>query len=147
MSATESDGSTATEQPRSLTVLEFALGSQRCCMRIERVVEIVRAGSVTPMPNTPPHVEGIMDLRGETTKIVDPTRLLDFAAGGSKSKVVVLEADGDGAVGWLVDEVCRVGRVTTDALDETVGSGAVRGVFAGGDHVVWIEPGDALAAR
>ena len=145
MSATESDG--ATEEPRSLTVLEFALGSQRCCTRIERVVEIVRTGSVTPIPNTPPHVEGIMDLRGATTKIVDPTRLLDFDTGGSKAKVVVLEDEGDGAVGWLVDEVYRVRRVTTDALDETVGSGAVQGVFADGDHVVSIELDDALAAR
>ncbi|NHN60821.1 MULTISPECIES: hypothetical protein [Halorussus] len=54
MSATESDGSTPAEESRSSAVPEFALGSQRCCMRIERVVEIVRTGSVTPTATTSP---------------------------------------------------------------------------------------------
>ncbi|NEU58457.1 chemotaxis protein CheW [Halorussus sp. MSC15.2] len=144
MSAAESDAGADGE---SLTVLEFAFGSQRYCMRIERVVEIVRKGSVTPLPNTPPHVEGVMDLRGETTRLVDPTRLLDVDEDGAKEMVLVLESGDEGPVGWLVGDVHRVRRVTTDDLDETVGSGQIKGVFTDGDHVVWIDPDDALSSR
>ncbi|WP_115864655.1 chemotaxis protein CheW [Halorussus litoreus] len=144
MSARETDTG-ADDRTEALTVLEFALGSQRCCMRIECVVEVVRTGGVTPMPDTPAHVEGVMDLRGETTAIVDPTKLLDFDTDSSKSKVVVLEAEE--AVGWLVDKVYQVRRVATDALDDTVASGSVKGVFADGDHVVWIEPDEVLGAQ
>ena len=144
MSATES----ATDaDARSITVLEFALGSQRCCMRIERVIEIVSRNEITSLPNTQAHIEGVMDLRGKTTKIIDPTKLLDFAGEGSKDKIVVLEDEGSSPVGWLVDDVYRVNRVNTDTLDDSVGSGAVKGVFAGGEHVIWIEPDDALTAR
>jgi purine-binding chemotaxis protein CheW len=52
-------------------VLEFILGEEQYCVTIDAVDEIVKATEVTPMPETPPAVVGIMDLRGNTTVIVN----------------------------------------------------------------------------
>lgn len=141
MSTTRADNRSDAESG-SITMLEFSLGSQRWCMRIEQVVEILQKGAVTPMPNTPPHVEGVTDLRGQTTTVINPSQLLDVESESSKEMVIILENENGDPFGWLVDDVYRVEGLSTDALDESVGSGGVRGVFAEDEHVIWVEPND-----
>lgn len=60
-------------------VLEFTLGEEQYCVTIEAVNEIVKAAEVTPMPDTPPAVIGMMDLRGKTTTIVNPKPVFEAA--------------------------------------------------------------------
>ena len=45
--------------------LLFTLGGQRCVLRGNVVTEVVRAVEITPLPNAPAVVEGIIDVRGE----------------------------------------------------------------------------------
>ena len=59
-------------------VLEFALGDETYCVSIDYVTEIVDVGELTTVPNAPRHVEGVMDLRGRTTSIVDPKTVFDI---------------------------------------------------------------------
>ena len=51
-------------------VLTFTLGEAEYCVPIEYVAEIGGGDTVRSVPNTDPHVEGVTDLRGETTTIV-----------------------------------------------------------------------------
>ncbi|MEF8772672.1 chemotaxis protein CheW [Halodesulfurarchaeum sp.] len=56
-----------------LNVLKFSLGDGRYCIDISHVEEIVDANEeITPDPNADDHIVGVVDLRGETTTIVDP---------------------------------------------------------------------------
>lgn len=129
-----------------LHVLEFDLGVDRYAVDISSVDEIVDREELTSIPNTPPHVEGVMDLRGETTTIVNPRTLFDVEAGDGATgqRIVVFEDladDADRTIGWLVDEVYQVNRVDLDHLDSDVAEGAVEGVIRRDDEfVIWVAP-------
>lgn len=122
-------------------VLEFELGEERFCVDIADVNEIVEKGDLTPIPNTDEHVLGVMDLRGETTTIIDPKRVLDVEEATEGERVIIFENDSGRAVGWLVDSVHEV----TDLADEDVESvnddELVRGVISQEERfVVWVAP-------
>jgi purine-binding chemotaxis protein CheW len=136
----------ADDTAREIQVLEFELGGETYCVDIGYVSEIVDRGSVTPVPNAPDFVEGVMDLRGRTTSIVDPKTLLNVGADGEARRIVIFDADSfedDAAVGWLVDAVHQVDRVSMDDVEDPPMD---RGEFIKGivrredDLVVWVTP-------
>lgn len=139
-------------------VLGFRLGEERYCVDIAYVAEIVDGGEVTSVPKSGAHVEGVMDLRGRTTTIVDPSTVLDVdgvrlaADGGTvRNRIVVLDPDAvdvEGTVGWLVSDVEEVTAVPESEVevDATDGSDVVRGLVRDGDgFVVWLDPNELLA--
>lgn len=72
-SAASSGSSVETsDTEETVQVLTFTLNEETYCVDIDHVTEIVEAGDVTAIPNAPAHVEGMMDLRGNTTTIIDP---------------------------------------------------------------------------
>lgn len=102
-------------------VLEFALGDENYCIEIDNVAELVEMGDLTPIPNTPDYVEGVMDLRGRTTSIIDPKRLLDIEGEGPRERIIVLDpeqTDDQNAIGWIADELYEVVRVPGDDVSE-----------------------------
>ena len=127
-------------------VLEFGLGDETYCLDISYVDEIVDAGDLTAIPNSPRHVEGVMDLRGQTTTIIDPTVLLGVAGGDDSDRIIVFDPETveDGSsVGWTVEDVYQVRDVTPDEVDtsDSVTDNGVRGVVKDDDRfVVWVEP-------
>lgn len=132
-------------------VLEFGLGDDTYCLEIGVIDEIVDAGELTRIPNSPDHVEGVMDLRGRTTTIVDPKTVFDIDDSGARERIVVFDGEelGEGGtVGWIVDEVYQVRDVTPKDVDEssTADENGVRGIVKTGDRfVVWVEPSIATA--
>lgn len=137
---------TAAEDGKITQVLEFGLGEETYCLDIAYIDEIVDAGELTAIPNSPRHVEGVMDLRGKTTTIIDPKTLLGVAGDGARERIIVFdpqETDEGGTVGWVVDEVYQVRDVAPEQVDEatTAGDDDVRGIVKGDDRfVVWVEP-------
>ncbi|MFC4448377.1 chemotaxis protein CheW [Halorussus aquaticus] len=123
-------------------VLEFRLEDRKYCIDIAHVDEIVDKEELTPLPNSDPHVEGVMDLRGTTTTIINPKQVLDLETTETGQRVVVLEGDGDGEnVGWLIDAVNQVVSIDTGEVDESVESESVRGIVRqDDDFVVWVKP-------
>ena len=134
-------------------VLEFELGEETYCVSIDYVTEIVDAGDLTQVPNAPPHVEGVMDLRGRTTSIVDPKAVFGIDGHGTEQRIIVFDptivAD-QAAAGWLVDEVFQVVQVEPDQVDDSPGQegdGSVRGVVKrDDDFVIWVDPAAVHAA-
>jgi len=127
-------------------VLEFALGEETYCVSIDYVTEIVDVGELTTVPNTPRHVEGVMDLRGRTTSIVSPKVVFGIGADGAERRIVVFDPDvveDQGAVGWLVDEVSQVVSVDPNDVDDAPGQDddAIVGVLKrDDDFVIWVDP-------
>ena len=127
-------------------VLEFRLGSVEYCIDIDYIEEVVdyEDYGLTQLPNADPHVEGVMDLRGDTTTIVDPTKLLDVQTEDGANRIIVLETDNgnENIVGWQVDEVNEVSTVSADMVEQPGQQDRmVRGVINQGDEfVIWVEP-------
>ena len=135
------------EPPQSVEteqVLEFRLGEETYCVSIEYVTEIVDMGELTPIPNSPPHVEGVIDLRGNTTSIIDPKVGLGIG-GDLGDRIVIFDStifDDDRSVGWAVDSVEEVSEVPAEDVDDSpVDEDHIRGLIKrDSEFVVWIDP-------
>lgn len=126
-------------------VLLFKLGDEAYCVSIDHVTEIVDMGNVTAVPNSPPAVKGVMDLRGNTTTIVDPNKLLNLDEENEEHRIIVFDPelfDEEQSVGWVVDEVHEVTRFTDDELDDSpVEDEYIEGIVKrDSGFVVWINP-------
>lgn len=91
-------------------VLEFRLSGEAYCVSIDYVAEIVDVGDLTSIPNAPEHIKGVMDLRGETTAIIDPKVRFELD-GDVGDRIIIFDPtvfEDDRSVGWAVDSVHEV---------------------------------------
>lgn len=125
--ATRSDGpddpeqSTEARDVPTQQVVEFRLGRDDCAVDIHEVDSIVEMTEVTRIPRTPDAVDGVMDLRGETTAIIDPRAFLGVEGESPDREdqdVLVLDRPDDKQkVGIRVDEVMEVSTYPEDRID------------------------------
>lgn len=127
-------------------VLEFRLNDEQYCTDVEHISEIIRRSSdhITPIPDAPPHVEGIMNLRGETTTIVDPRKQLslDVSATVKSDNILVFSESSDDSenVGWMVTDVTRVSTIDTEDA-ERADQNMIKGIVNRDDgFLMWTEP-------
>ncbi|MFC7028570.1 chemotaxis protein CheW [Halomicroarcula sp. GCM10025710] len=81
---------------------------------------MVKRDDVTRVPNTDAYVEGVVDLRGQITTILDPKSMMDIDDEGDQNLVVVFDPEmfeEQGAVGWIVDEVRQVSPVAESEVN------------------------------
>jgi len=129
---------TATGLAAPEQIVEFELAEQRYCVGIDSVEEIVRAQSLTELPNAPPAVAGMMNLRGETTTVLDPAEIFDIPAQSTEQVIIFDDEDG---MGWLVSRVSRVTDLDNGAVESAPDSPLVSGLVNDGEEfVIWVEP-------
>jgi len=116
--------------------LTFLLDDQEYGLEIFKIREIRGYAPITPIPNVPPHVRGVMNLRGTVLPVVDLRMkfhlpLVEY----NKYTVIVIAAVGDKTVGLLVDAVSDVLMVADKDIREAPDFGAsvdtrfINGVF------------------
>ncbi|AUV81569.1 chemotaxis protein CheW [Salinigranum rubrum] len=138
------------ESATEIQVLEFKLGSETYCVDIDYVSEIVDKGSLTTVPNAPHYVDGVMDLRGRTTSIVNPKSLLNIREETEAKRIIIFDSGGfddDAAIGWVVDEVYQVVRVSMNDVEKPPldNDPSIEGIIKRDDElVIWISPVAAL---
>lgn len=73
----------------------FEVKQQIYAIEVEYVREIVRMMEITPVPNAPSLIEGVIDLRGTVIPVLDLVRALNrgTASTGTQARIVVLEVD------------------------------------------------------
>jgi len=119
-------------------VVEFTLGDELCAIDIDIVDSIVEMKQVTRVPRAPDAVEGVMDLRGETTAVVDPKEFLSVGDSDSERNILVLDREDDKQkIGIKVDDVTEVatyGETQVDSNGELAGieSSALEGELVKG---------------
>ena len=110
-----SDASVHGEQ---LQLVTFEIGDEEFAIDILPVQEIVRMMPITRVPQSPPTVEGVVNLRGQITPVVDLRKCfgLDAQEHGNDSRIVVVEVS-TRVLGFIVDRVNEVLRVTSSLVD------------------------------
>lgn len=129
----------------------FLLGAEEHAVAIGRVREILKPTAITEVPRAPPHVLGVITLRGEVVAVVDPRQRLALprAEPGPRSRIVVCEGP-DGQVGLLVDAVSQVVRLPPAGIEPRppgVGgeaADAIAGIGRDGSRLVILLDVDAL---
>ncbi len=113
--ATHSKGTGTAEPGQYLT---FMLKSQSYGVPIATVREINRVTEITPVPQTPGFVAGVMNLRGKVVPVVDLRLKLGVEASTHTRQtcIIVIEAD-TGQVGMIVDSVSAVVDLKQDQIE------------------------------
>lgn len=107
---------------KNLQLVVFGIGKELYGVGIGFVQEIVRVPEVTEVPDAPPFLEGVINLRGKVIPIIDLRKRLRLD-GKDKTKatrVLVTENEGSkgGLVGLLVDFVSEVRKVQSDDVED-----------------------------
>lgn len=102
--------------------LTFMLAGEEYGLNILNVQEIKGWEGVTPIPNMPSHILGIINLRGTVVPIVDLRRCfaLDPNSFGTTTVVIMVKIDMDGdqrVVGIVVDAVSEVYNVNMNEVE------------------------------
>lgn len=89
--------------------LTFSLGSEEYGIELLKVQEIKGYAPVTPIPNTPSHIKGVMNLRGTVIPIVDLRSKFSMESiEYTKFNVIIVINVGSKVMGLLVDAVSDV---------------------------------------
>lgn len=97
--------------------LTFLLDQHEYGLEIFKIQEIRGYAPVTPIPNLPAHVRGVMNLRGTVLPVVDlRIRFRLPAVEYGKFTVIVIAMVGEKMVGLLVDAVSDVLHVEQNAM-------------------------------
>lgn len=135
--------------------VSFFVGNEEYGVPIESVREILRVEEITRVPQAPPHIRGVTNVRGKILPVVEiRTRLgLEALVPTAASRIVVLEV-GTRTLGLLVDREARVVKVKASQIapppEEIVSARTdyVRGVAKlRGALVILLDPEKTLVVK
>ena len=99
-----------------MRVVSFQLGGVTYALDIARVVEILRAQPITPVPRTGPEVAGLINVRGRIVPAIDLRLRLGHPAQAAPMNLLVTTPTGIASL--LVDRVGDVHEVEPEQLSE-----------------------------
>jgi len=109
MQAIETEPSQVSYSADIQQYLSFALGEEQYGIEILRVQEIKGYSGITPIPNTPEHIRGVMNLRGTVIPVVDlRTKFRMETRAYDKFTVIIVVTVGARIIGLVVDAVSDV---------------------------------------
>ncbi|AGT08381.1 chemotaxis protein CheW [Paracoccus aminophilus] len=95
--------------PNEMELLAFRLGEQEYCIDIMSVREIRGWTNATPLPFSPAHVVGVINLRGTILPVLDLAIRLKMKATSASDKNVIIVVDvNNQTAGLLVDAVSDI---------------------------------------
>jgi purine-binding chemotaxis protein CheW len=103
---------------KELHIVGFRIGRETFGVPISLVHEIVRVPEITPVPEAPEYVEGVINLRGKIISVVDLRRRFgetDVKA-HKKNRILVVEVVGK-LVGLMVDAASEVLKIPPSEID------------------------------
>ena len=101
-------------------VLSFKLGEQDMAFDVENVEMVIEAPQITYVPKSKDVIEGIINLRGRIVAVANLSKILDIDIDTDKLKSVIIMKVSDIEIGFLVERVNGVMRVTEDEYDRSV---------------------------
>ena len=105
-----------------LQLVTFSLLEEEFGLPILDVREIIRMTEITPVPNAPSFVEGVINLRGQIIPVVDLRKRFNLNAteADDDSRIIVVEIVGN-ILGLVVDKVAEVLRIPVDSISPPPG--------------------------
>lgn len=99
-------------------MVSFRIGREIFGVPIAMVQEIVRVPEVTPVPDMPPFIRGVINLRGRIVSVIDLSKRLklDGMPLSKSSRILVLDVEKK-VVGLLVDAVTEIIRIPPESIE------------------------------
>lgn len=94
-------------QEEELRVCLFSIGEDTYAIPVELLTEIIISQKIFPVPTTPPHVLGVINLRGNIVPIVDIRPALSLPQQTISGQIAIVK-HGPIILGIVVDNVSEV---------------------------------------
>jgi len=109
---------TTTEIVSFIQVVVFELDKEEYALSISDVREVVNKSDITPVPDSPKHIIGIMNLRGKVIPVMDLEKRFNLIRESTVSPkhVMVVEDQKGNLVGIVVDVVREVISIPEDLV-------------------------------
>ncbi len=126
--------------------LNFVLLEEEYCIEITQVREIMALPQITPLPQTPDFIQGVINLRGNIIPIIDLKKRFELPGGtyGERTCIIVVEVtfgETEMLMGLVVDETKEVVAIPAEQISELayikarIKSQYINGVADFGTHV------------
>jgi len=101
-----------------LQLVTFEVSNEEFAVDILAVQEINRMMELTRVPQSPPEVEGVINLRGKIIPVLDLRKRFGFNTGkrDEHNRIIVVEVHGR-VLGFIVDRVHEVLRISADIVE------------------------------
>lgn len=86
-------------------LIGFRIGPEYFAVDITHIKLVIRPPKITQLPLSPPHLLGILNLRGEIKPILDLHPIFDLPQSNAKSQKILIVSEHIQDVGILIDEV------------------------------------------
>lgn len=105
---------------KKLDYLVFSISGENYALQLEELKEVIKPKPITPVPSAPPHIIGIISLRGVIVPIIDIKKILRISDGkealSPHSRFVLVEVKGK-QFGFCVDSIKDVMRIPKSRLE------------------------------
>lgn len=88
--------------------LNFSLGEEEFAIPLLSVKEVIAVPETTPIPHTPPHFLGIMNLRGQVISVIDLRKKFSINTKNTEETSVIILDLKNHFLGVVVDSVTSV---------------------------------------
>jgi purine-binding chemotaxis protein CheW len=127
----------------------FQLDGRDHALAVENIVEIVRMVEVTPVPEAPDWVPGVIDVRGRVIPVMDLRRRLGFPPKepGLRTPIIVASSE-DRMVGMIADNVSEMLSLPPQAVEmpEEKGDMPVMAMARAGERLIVVLDLEQLCA-
>lgn len=108
----------AKQENELLQLVTFTISEEEFGIDILKVQEIIRTMDITKVPGSPPHVEGVINLRGKVIPVIDLRSRFDmeYRPHDRQTRIIVIELHGM-IVGFVVDAVSEVLRIQSNTVE------------------------------
>lgn len=94
-------------------VIAFLLNDELIGIDIKNIIKISKRLDITPVPKTPDHILGVMNLRGNIVPVVNTKKMLGLPNADKSNQEFILIIDSAiGNIGLMIDQV--VGAITIE---------------------------------
>jgi len=140
----------ALREARELKLVGFRVAGQELSVPIAQVQEVIRAMPVTRLPAAPPHLLGILNLRGRVVPMVDLGEIMYFSGARGKHRFIIICRCRGMLLGLMVESIAAMHQAMAQdvewAVEARVGesSDLISGLLKVGDSLVKILSVDSL---
>ncbi len=93
-------------------VIAFLLNGELIGIDIKNVTKITKKLDITPVPKTPEHILGVMNLRGNIVPVVNLKKMLGLPNSDKETDFILIIDSSIGNIGLMIDQV--VGAITIE---------------------------------
>lgn len=102
-----------------MQIIIFELKGRQYAMKTKQVEEITKLMDITPVPNAPHYIRGLINLRGNVISLMELSKLLDLPVGENQeyTNIIIAKIDNE-MIGLLVEDVWEVMNIEEDRIEK-----------------------------